>query len=208
MNICHEWYLLGTISKRLTCSLKVSLKITVPFMYTIHFSECKSKTFCVGFQRVHGLLWFCITGTATWTFDASLLLVWTNCWTNTGLTSNSRCHDGHLTSQYLLMLLRRYSSRQSFNTCFYTDGTWGFTSQLEILVLDMLNISLDIRNVFSLAAISKHHGKGGWGDIHSQQNYNLLVVYNPITRLILGLCSANERWRYFVTPSLIGWAQA
>ena len=26
--------------------------------------------------------------------------------------------------------------------------------------------------------------------------------------LILGLCPANERWRYFVTASFIGWAQA
>ena len=29
----------------------------------------------------------------------------------------------------------------------------------------------------------------------------------PITRLILGLRPANERRRYKVTPSLIGWAQ-
>ena len=29
-----------------------------------------------------------------------------------------------------------------------------------------------------------------------------------IMGLILGLCSANERRRYFVTTSLIGWAQA
>ena len=29
-----------------------------------------------------------------------------------------------------------------------------------------------------------------------------------ITGLILGLCQANERRRYFVTTSLIGWAQA
>ena len=27
------------------------------------------------------------------------------------------------------------------------------------------------------------------------------------TGLILGLCPANERRRYFVTPSLIGWTQ-
>ena len=35
---------------------------------------------------------------------------------------------------------------------------------------------------------------------------NCCAVYN--TGLILGLCPANERWRYFVTTSLIGWAQA
>ena len=29
-----------------------------------------------------------------------------------------------------------------------------------------------------------------------------------VTGLILGLCPANERRRYFVTTSLIGWAQA
>ena len=28
------------------------------------------------------------------------------------------------------------------------------------------------------------------------------------TRLILGLCPANERRRYYVTVSVIGWAQA
>ena len=31
--------------------------------------------------------------------------------------------------------------------------------------------------------------------------------YSTITGLILGLRSANERRRYKVTPSLIGWAQ-
>ena len=35
----------------------------------------------------------------------------------------------------------------------------------------------------------------------------VLMWYN-ITGLILGLCPANERWRYFVTTSLIGWMQA
>ena len=29
----------------------------------------------------------------------------------------------------------------------------------------------------------------------------------PVSGLILGLCPANERRRYKVTPSLIGWAQ-
>ena len=37
-------------------------------------------------------------GTATHAFQVSLLLVWTKCQTNTELTSNSRRHDGHLTS--------------------------------------------------------------------------------------------------------------
>ena len=31
--------------------------------------------------------------------------------------------------------------------------------------------------------------------------------FGDIPRLILGLCPANERRRYFVTTSLIGWAQ-
>ena len=35
--------------------------------------------------------------------------------------------------------------------------------------------------------------------------YKILGVYH--TGLILGLCPANERRRYKVTPSLIGWAQ-
>ena len=29
-----------------------------------------------------------------------------------------------------------------------------------------------------------------------------------LSKLILGLRSANERWHYFVMPSLIGWVQA
>ena len=33
-------------------------------------------------------------------------------------------------------------------------------------------------------------------------------IMNPDTRLILGLCPANERRHYFVTTYLIGWAQA
>ena len=36
-------------------------------------------------------------GTVTRSFVVSLLVVWTECWTNTGLTGNSRRHDGHLT---------------------------------------------------------------------------------------------------------------
>ena len=36
----------------------------------------------------------------------------------------------------------------------------------------------------------------------------LWLYYDFITRLILGLHPANERRRYFVTTSLIGWAQA
>ena len=31
---------------------------------------------------------------------------------------------------------------------------------------------------------------------------------DPVSRLIVGLCPANERRRYFVMTSLIGWAQA
>ena len=36
-------------------------------------------------------------GTVTRSFVVSLLVVWSECWTNTGLTGNSRRHDGHLT---------------------------------------------------------------------------------------------------------------
>ena len=35
-----------------------------------------------------------------------------------------------------------------------------------------------------------------------------MVANNTITGLIVGLRSANERRRYFVTTSLFGWAQA
>ena len=37
--------------------------------------------------------------------------------------------------------------------------------------------------------------------------YTVDSIYHGYTGLILGLRSANERWRYFVTTSLIGWAQ-
>ena len=37
---------------------------------------------------------------------------------------------------------------------------------------------------------------------------HLVARFTYIAGLILGLCPANERWRYFVTSSLIGWAQA
>ena len=40
-----------------------------------------------------------------------------------------------------------------------------------------------------------------WG---SSTNFNLHI---RISGLILGLCPANERRRYKVTPSFIGWAQ-
>ena len=37
--------------------------------------------------------------------------------------------------------------------------------------------------------------------------YDLYVLYS-LSGLILGLRPANDRWHYFVTTSLIGWAQA
>ena len=37
--------------------------------------------------------------------------------------------------------------------------------------------------------------------------FNLSYVETGTSGLILGLCPANERWGYFVTMSLIGWAQ-
>ena len=43
-----------------------------------------------------------------------------------------------------------------------------------------------------------------WHGSNSVRHWNLKVI----TRLIPGLCPANERRRYFVTPSLIGWVQA
>ena len=33
------------------------------------------------------------------------------------------------------------------------------------------------------------------------------ILYAFSSGLILGLCPANERWRYFITTSLIGWVQ-
>ena len=36
------------------------------------------------------------------------------------------------------------------------------------------------------------------------QSHNYYELYARTTRLILGLRPANERWRYFVTTSLIG----
>ena len=37
--------------------------------------------------------------------------------------------------------------------------------------------------------------------------YNETVAKDIYTGLVLGLRPANERWRYFVTTSLISWAQ-
>ena len=40
-------------------------------------------------------------------------------------------------------------------------------------------------------------------------NWNRAARMNiDVTGMILGLCLANEKWRYFVTPYLIGWVQA
>ena len=39
-------------------------------------------------------------------------------------------------------------------------------------------------------------------------NPYLVPTNGSYTELYLGLRPANERWRYFVTMSLIGWAQA
>ena len=45
--------------------------------------------------------------------------------------------------------------------------------------------------------------------VHCRQTLaQCVAVYSCDSRLILGLCPANERRRYFVTTSLIGWTQA
>ena len=45
-------------------------------------------------------------------------------------------------------------------------------------------------------------------DDNQAQDYAMAFVFiKTITGLILGLCPANGRRRYKVTPSLIGWAQ-
>ena len=50
-------------------------------------------------------------------------------------------------------------------------------------------------------------GLKGFKQSHSNNYFwHLLISVNP--GLILGLCPANERRRYFVTMSLIGWVQA
>ena len=45
----------------------------------------------------------------------------------------------------------------------------------------------------------------GWSDKVMKYFIDLVIMYNP--GLILGLHRANERRRYFVTKSLIGWVQ-
>ena len=54
----------------------------------------------------------------------------------------------------------------------------------------------------ALEAVMEHLQAGGglWLKVHGDGNERIAV-------LILGLCPANERRRYFVTTSLIGWAQ-
>ena len=56
--------------------------VPVPFVWVIHRSRVDSPH----------------KGTITWTVDVSILVVSTNCWTNTQLTGNSMHHDGHFTS--------------------------------------------------------------------------------------------------------------
>ena len=50
----------------------------------------------------------------------------------------------------------------------------------------------------------------GLNTVHPINIYRVIMYYFvvPIQGLILGLCPANERRRYFATISLIGWVQA
>ena len=60
-----------------------------------------------------------------------------------------------------------------------------------------------------LSRLTKNFYLHWWPSVHGiyMNGPEGWLLWTPITGLILGLRSANERQRYKVTPSLIGWAQ-
>ena len=78
---------------------------------------------------------------------------------------------------------------------------------------------ISLKNIFVLIHISLNNALEGWIDSKSPLVHTMawwltsgnplpewILIKIPDTGLILGLCPANERRRYKVTPSLIGWA--
>ena len=75
------------------------------------------------------------------------------------------------------------------------------------------NVNILLHSQFSLKYKDNTMGEGETLESLVRSKWDLYltlqwcVEYHTYTVLVLGLCPANERWRYFVTTSLIGWVQ-
>ena len=110
----------------------------------------------------------------------SLLLVLTSCWTNCGIAADVRCLNTHVPSVVFWL--------QGISSC-----SADYAPMPSQLVMGLTKITL--------SAVKK--GKTQTDKILCQWSR-----FADISGLILGLCPANERCRYKVTPSLISWTQA
>ena len=125
----------------------------------------------------------------TRSFDVSLIFAWTNSLANNGDAGDLRCHC----AQYDVTVM----SQSKILSWYYAHWPGYRPSQWS-------------HSNYSNRVIS------GYGKTNKVYYCNVVHIYDTvlalleiqITGLILGLHPANERRRYKVTPSLIGWAQS
>ena len=110
----------------------------------------------------------------------SLICVWIIDWVNNREAGDLRCYHAHYGVIVMLKHFAHSWSQLSRDLKSSTIKVLGFAQLLSVsgpVMTDALNVC--------------HYPD----------------VYWPAPGLILGLCPANEKRRYFVTTSLIGWAQ-
>ena len=144
----------------------------------------------------------------TGSFDGFFIYAWTNGWANNWELMILRCHHAH----YDITVMDAFSERswyQSTSPKLTVRPCWGtfcvrgcHADYIKTTFWKIVIFNAYLRNNIMLSTPSSLIDS-------SQESYlgdNLSwKVVN--TGLILGLCPANERRRYFVTTSLFGWAQ-
>ena len=121
----------------------------------------------------------------------NLVCTWTNSWANKRVAGDVKRHCAH----YDVIVMKMYVQHKPFITS-TTEGHWKLKVSLytnecwsnEIIAVNMPVLRVAVQIFF----------------LYPGKLFNL----HSYTGLILGLRPANERRRYFVTTSLIGWLQA
>ena len=160
------------------------------------------------YKKFSGHRWILLTKATDRNFDGSFIYAWTNGWANNWELMFLRCHHAH----YDITVMDAFSERswyQSTSPKLTVRPCWGtfcvrgcHVDYIKTSFWKIVIFNAYLRNNIMLSTPSSLIDS-------SQESYlgdNLSwKVVN--TGLILGLCPANERRRYFVTTSLFGWAQ-
>ena len=127
---------------------------------------------------------------------------WISCWINNREAGDLRCHRTH----YDVIVMRSHCSISNF---LFPIETENFSHTCTQYLNDILGWKTEKQSLLGcfIYCLSSHvpvvlrslHWNTSCIEISSA------VTYCVSTELILGLHPANERWRYFVMTSLIGW---